>query len=286
MVWLCGRHPFAYPLINGQFISMKHSFRLLAVLMLLLTSVLNADAANAATTTPHYTYVIVHGATGGGWDWKTVARLLEAKGHEVYRPTLTGLGERVHLAGPEINLTTHIMDIVNVILFEDLYDVVLVGHSYGGMVITGAMDRIPERIRHVIYLDAAAPDDGQSALDVWGPLEPEHKIVDGLVCFSWLDSTKLPPRDVPQSLKTFTEPVSYKNPAALGLPVTFVAFFQGSVEERVAKDSSWKRAKARGWTTRTLASDHIAERTHPRELVALLEEAPLDRNSPPGTAGK
>lgn len=265
---------------------MKHSFRLLVVLILLITAVPNGDAADAATTTPHTTYVIVHGATGGGWDWKTVARLLEAKGHEVYRPTLTGLGERVHLAGPEINLTTHVMDIVNVILFEDLHDIVLVGHSYGGMVITGVIDRIPERISHVIYLDAAAPDDGQSALDVWGPFEPEHKVVDGLVCFSWLDSTKPPPRDVPQSLKTFTEPVSYKNPAALGLPVTFVAFFQGSVEERVAKDSSWKRAKARGWTTRTLASDHIAERTHPRELAALLEEAPLDRNSPKGTAGK
>src|SRR4051812_19715506 len=110
---------------------MKHSFRFLTALMLLFTVLPRGNAVEAATRSPRTTYVIVHGATGGGWDWKTVAGLLEAKGHEVYRPTLTGLGERVHLSNGEINLTTHVMDIVNVILFEDLHDVVLVGHSYG-----------------------------------------------------------------------------------------------------------------------------------------------------------
>ena len=84
----------------------------------------------------HYTYVIVHGASGGGWDWRTMDELLTAGGHTVYRPTLTGLGEKMHLANADINLTTHIDDIANVILFEDLDEVVLVGHSYGGMVIT------------------------------------------------------------------------------------------------------------------------------------------------------
>jgi pimeloyl-ACP methyl ester carboxylesterase len=86
-----------------------------------------------------YTYVLVHGASGGGWDWKTMDELLTADGHTVYRPTLTGLGENVHLSNPDIDLTTHINDIANVILFEDLKDVVLVGHSYGGMVITGVI---------------------------------------------------------------------------------------------------------------------------------------------------
>ncbi|HWA29408.1 MAG TPA: alpha/beta fold hydrolase [Lacunisphaera sp.] len=235
--------------------------------------------ASDRVTKPAYTYVIVHGATGGGWDWRTVGGLLEKDGHTVYRPTLTGLGERMHLANGDVNLTTHVNDIVNVILFEDLHDVVLVGHSYGGMVITGVMDRIPERLAHVIFLDAAAPADGQSALDVWGPLEPGHKVVNGLVNFSWLDGSKPLPRDVPQSLKTFTEPVSYRNPAAFKLPVTYVLFHEGSLAERVAADPSWARVKARGWTTRDLASNHVAERSHPRELAALLEAAVADRNA-------
>ncbi len=249
--------------------------------MLVITALVSARASEPAPSAPHYTYVIVHGATGGGWDWKTVDRLLTADGHTVYRPTLTGLGEKVHLASPDINLTTHINDIVNVILFEDLHDVVLAGHSYGGMVITGVMDRIPERISHVIFLDAAVPDDGQSALAIWGPFPPEHKVVDGLVNFSWLDSSKPAPRDVPQSLKTFTEPVSFKNPAAKLIPVTYTAFIPpGQSVEKKAGDPSWQRAKARHWTIRTLASDHVAERTHPKELVALLEDAPKDRNQP------
>ncbi len=252
---------------------------LACLLGVLLTPSFAAEPVPAA---PPHTYVIVHGATGGGWDWKVVDKLLTANGHTVYRPTLTGLGEKVHLANRDINLTTHINDIVNVILFEDLHDVVLVGHSYGGMVITGVMDRIPERISHVIFLDAAVPDDGMSATDVWGPFSPEHKVVDGQVQFSWLDASKPAPRDVPQSYKTFSEPVSYKNPATKLLPVTYVAFVPAgqSVEKRAESDNNWHRAKARGWTIRTLASDHVAERTHPKELTVLLEDAPKDRNQP------
>lgn len=261
---------------------MKTPIRLLVAPIFFFAAFIASHATEATTAKPHHTYVIVHGATGGGWDWKEVDHRLTADGHTVYRPTLTGLGEKIHLANPDINLTTHINDIVNVILFEDLHEVVLAGHSYGGMVITGVMDRIPERISHVIFLDAAVPDDGMSAIDLWGPLAPEHKIVDGQINFSWLDASKPAPRDVPQSLKTYTEPVSYKNPAAMKLPVTYVAFIPAgdSIEQRAAHDSSWSRAKARGWTIRTLASDHVAERTHPAELVALMEDAPTDRNSP------
>jgi pimeloyl-ACP methyl ester carboxylesterase len=257
---------------------MKYLSRLLPLVMLAITALVPCRAAEPT----HYTYVLVHGATGGGWDWKVVDKLLTANGHTVYRPTLTGLGEKVHLASPAINLTTHINDIVNVILFEDLHDIVLVGHSYGGMVITGVMDRIPERISHVIFLDAAVPDDGMSALDVWGPLSPNDKVVDGLVHFRWLDASKPAPRDVPQSLRTFTEQVSLKNPAAKKTPATYIAFIPAgeSEEKRAANDPNWKRAKARGWTIRTLASDHVAERTHPNELAVLLLDAPKDRNQP------
>ncbi|KAG1657127.1 Quinolinate synthase A [Nymphon striatum] len=177
----------------------------------LSTLVAKTVAPKALENNEKYTFVIVHGATGGGWDWKTVGQHLSAKGHTVYRPTLTGLGEKYHLASPEITLTTHIDDIVNMIIFEKLYEVVLVGHSYGGVVMTGVMDRIPQRIRHVTFVDAMVPDDGMSMIDV-KPLKPNYKVIKGMIHFPWLKFTKPYPRDVIQSLKTYTEPVSYKNP--------------------------------------------------------------------------
>lgn len=219
------------------------------------------------------TYILVHGASGGGWDWKIVDDLLNENGHRVYRTTLTGLGEKVHLSNPEIDLTTHINDIVNVILFEQLEEVVIVGHSYGGMVITGVMDEIPERIKHAIFLDAAVPKDGMSAIDLWGDTL-SGKAADGIFHFSWLDPGAPVPRDVPQSLKTLTEPVSFNDPLAKKLPATYVAFIPPGMglEERKS-DPSWQIAEARGWTVKTLVSDHNAQRSHPRELVELLQES-------------
>ena len=110
------------------------------------------------------TIVLVHGAWHGGWCYRDVARLLRALGHEVYTPTLTGLGERSHLQQLiAVNLETHVQDIINVVLWEDLTEIVLVGHSYGGMVITGVADRLPERIARLVYLDAFVPGrDGDS----------------------------------------------------------------------------------------------------------------------------
>jgi len=235
----------------------------------------DSSAAVVASEEPRYTFVIVHGASGGGWDWKTMDGLLTKRGHTVYRPTLTGLGERMHLNSPEIDLTTHVTDIVNVILFEDLSEVVLVGHSYGGMVITGVMDRIPLRISHAVFLDAAVPEDGKSAVDLWPSFISENHVVDGIVYFSWLDPTHPVPGDVPQSLKTFTEPVSFNNPEAIQLPATFIAFIadEQTVEDR-ATDPSWQNAKARGWSIQSLDSDHNAQRSHPEELADLLEAAP------------
>jgi pimeloyl-ACP methyl ester carboxylesterase len=111
-------------------------------------------------------FVICHGAWGGGWSWRKMRPLLRDGGHEVFTPTYTGLGERAHLAHPMIDLETHIQDILAVIRYEDLHGIVLVGHSYGGMVATGVADRVPERLAHLVYLDAFVPEDGQSLDDL------------------------------------------------------------------------------------------------------------------------
>jgi pimeloyl-ACP methyl ester carboxylesterase len=115
------------------------------------------------------TFVLVHGAFHGGWCWRDVAARLRASGHVVFAPTLTGLGERSHLAAPAVDLSTHVRDVVNLLEWEELGELVLVGHSYGGMVITGVADRRPERLAALIYLDALVPQDGQCALDLQPP---------------------------------------------------------------------------------------------------------------------
>ena len=112
------------------------------------------------------TYVLVHGAGHGGWCYQRVARLLRAEGHEVYTPSLTGLGERAHLLTPHVGLDTHIADIVSLLEHEDLTDVILAGHSYGGIVITGAADRALNRVAQLVYLDAAILYNGESLHDV------------------------------------------------------------------------------------------------------------------------
>jgi pimeloyl-ACP methyl ester carboxylesterase len=130
------------------------------------------------------TYVLVHGGGHGGWCYQRVAHLLRAEGHDVYTPTLTGLGERAHLLDDKVDLERHIADVAAVLRFEDLRDVILVGHSYGGMVITGAADRVPERVGRLVYLDAATPRNGQSLVDVAGPVinavRPMGEVVDGM----------------------------------------------------------------------------------------------------------
>jgi pimeloyl-ACP methyl ester carboxylesterase len=120
------------------------------------------------------TYVLVGGGWLGGWCWKEVARRLRGHGHDAYPVTLTGLGERVHLAGPEIDLDTHIADVVNLMDYEDLNGVVLVGHSYAGVVITGVADRAPGRLARLVYLDTGPPPDGVCLLDVYPPEARQH----------------------------------------------------------------------------------------------------------------
>lgn len=233
------------------------------------------DLGGDSAKTPGLTFVLVHGASGGGWDWRTMDELLTSRGHSVYRPTLTGLGERTHLNSPEINLTTHVTDIVNVIRFEKLEDIILVGHSYGGMVITGVMDAIPGLIRHAVFLDAAVPEDGQSAQDFWPDTMASHLVKDGIVYFNWLDPEGPVPGDVPQSLATLTEPVSFNDPAALALPATLILFTaEGATGASLEGNPSWENAGKRGWGRLTLVSDHNAQRTHPQQLADMLEAAP------------
>jgi len=262
----------------------RHLLFAIAFLLLPFASMRAADPTTSATPSPaspttaapHHTFVIVHGAWGGGWAFREVDRLLTADGHKVHRPTLTGLGEKVHLATRDTGLTTHVNDIVNVILFEDLHDVVLVGHSYGGMVITGVMDRVPERIRQVIFLDAAVPADGESMNSLRGRTPTAEQIASGFIMPGAAAAAKPIPHDVPQPLKTWTEPVTFKNPDAKKIPGTVVVFVVNAVAnaqllEGLKTHPSFLRANARNWATLTFDSDHNAQWSHPKELAALLE---------------
>lgn len=139
------------------------------------------------------TYVLVHGGGHGGWCYQPLARIVRSHGHAVHAPTLTGLGERAHLLSSAIDLDLHIEDIVQVLEYEDLRNVILVGHSYGGMVITGVADRAADRIGHLVFLDAATPRNGESLVDIAGPFmmaaRAQGRIVDGveLVLFPGTD---------------------------------------------------------------------------------------------------
>ena len=120
------------------------------------------------------TYVLVHGAWSGAHGFRHVRRLLQPQGHEVFTPSLTGIGERVHLVSPQVDLTTHVDDVVNQVLYEDLDDIVLLGFSYGGMVVTGALEHVATRVHQLVYLDAFVPDDGQSLVDLTGAPVPDR----------------------------------------------------------------------------------------------------------------
>jgi pimeloyl-ACP methyl ester carboxylesterase len=239
------------------------------------------------------TYVIVHGAWGGGWQFKTVDEMLSADGHKVYRPTLTGQGEHVNLASDKIDLDTHIQDVVNVIVWEDLHDVVLVGHSYGGMVITGVMNRVPDRIKRVVFLDAFLPDDGQSLNTSRGNTAARggnaatsqpgragrggrgfQPAADGLIYLGrGPNPNQPPPHDVGQAPLTLSQPVSFNNPAAKKLPVTYILTVdRGAQPQQDTFYPFYERAKARGYTVLTMEGDHNVQTSHPREVVELLEK--------------
>ena len=219
------------------------------------------------------TFVIVHGAWGGSWSFKQTDSILTSKGYTVYRPNLTGQGERVHLASPNIDLNTHILDVVNTILFEDLTDIILIGHSYGGMVITGVADSIPGRIKQLIYLDAFAPNDGESLMSARtdGQSVPGRNQTDDFLVPNWVNENTPLPHDVPQSMKTFTMPVSRKNQQALSLPATYILTIdEGKKPEDDDFFSFSQRALERGWKLVHMTADHNPQMTKANELVELL----------------
>jgi pimeloyl-ACP methyl ester carboxylesterase len=217
--------------------------------------------------------VMVHGAWAGGWHMRKVAPLLEARGDKVYTPTLSGLGERYHTATPAIGLDVHIEDIVNFILFEDLHEVILLGHSYGGMVITGVADRIPERIARLIYLDAYLPENGESLMSLrkGGSFPIEHMTRDGFVIPTWVKPDKPFPKDVPHPLKTFTDPITLKNPAAAKIPGTYILTVEkGKAPEDDEFYPAAERAKTRGWPVIVFEADHVPYWRKPAETAELL----------------
>lgn len=252
----------------------KRLLILFCLLLLWAEASVAAHAQAQKTDTPTKpTIVIVHGAWGGSWAFRKVEALLREKGFNVYRPQLTGQGERVHLARPDIGLSTHIDDVVNTILFEDLHDIILMGHSYGGMVITGVADRVPDRIHRLVYVDAFVPNDGESVMSIIGTrndfLKPMIK-GDYLVPM-WVKPDQPPPHDVPQSLKTFTEPIALKNKAALKLPATYILTVDAGKEAK--DDDFWaqaQRARERGWPVEQLTADHNAQWSAPEALVEML----------------
>lgn len=230
------------------------------------------SAESARTAESAGTIVFVHGAWGGGWDYKSMEAILGRQGYDVYRPSLTGLGERAHLNSPDVDLDTHIMDIVNVLEFEGLTDVILVGHSYGGMVITGVAHRVPERIAHLVYVDAILPKDGESVFGL-GDLEGEAFVV-GLAEERG-DGWRIPPywpevgKDVAHPLETFRQPIVLGNPDAEGIPATYVLTYEGEAEA----DGFYKyavRAKEWGWRYEELVTGHNPQRTMPNEYAEIL----------------
>lgn len=242
--------------------------------LILICSLTLVDVMPARAQSTKPIIVFVHGAWGGAWQFRKVDSLFTAKGYLVYRPTLTGLGERAHLASTHIGLKTHILDVVNTILFEDLHDIVLVGHSYGGMVVTGVADSIPDRINKLIYLDAFAPDNGESLFSILGAAGEgmKQRAVNGFVAPWWVKAGKLPPVDVPHPVKTLTDPVTLTNPARLKIPTTYILTVEKGKE---AKDDGFasqaERARQRGWPVLQLEADHNPQWFTPKTLMAMIE---------------
>src|SRR6266700_5062896 len=253
---------------KGDHPKMRIRRRFLAIVLLAFASQFLTVQVMAQNAKP--TIMIVHGAWGGAWAFRKVDAMLRDKGYNVYRPQLTGLGDRVHLSRPDIGLSTHIEDVVNTILFEDLHDIILVGHSYGGMVITGVADRVPDRIKRLVYIDALVPADGESVTTIFGNRNDFLKSMTkgDYVVPACMQPDQPPPKDVPQPLKTFTEPIVLKNKAARKLPATYILTVEKGKE---AKDDDFYsqslRAKDRAWPVLQLTADHNPQWSAPEVLV-------------------
>jgi pimeloyl-ACP methyl ester carboxylesterase len=230
------------------------------------------------------TFVLVHGAWHGGWCWQRAAPLLRAAGHEVVTPTLTGLGERSHLAYPTIDLSTHVQDLIATLEYDDLRDVILVGHSYGAVVITATAEQAADRIAQLVLLDGPIADDGQAVRDLLGPgawadfqaraaregdgwrIPPNSPAALGIT--DEVDAHWVAARLTPQPIKTFEQPVHLASAAARALARAYIFCAPprpGSILNQFAA-----RARAAGWRYHELTTGHDAMVTQPRELAAAL----------------
>jgi pimeloyl-ACP methyl ester carboxylesterase len=221
-------------------------------------------------------FVLVHGAWIGGWCWRPNAQALRKAGHEVFTPTLTGLGERSHLMNPGINLDTHIADIVNVFKHEELSDVVLVGHSYGGMVVTGVADALADKIRSLVYLDAFVPESGQALVDL-APPEPKPQPASDYALAplpaavfgakpevaAFVDA-----RTSPHPAACFAQPVKLTGGIERIKRKTYI---YANVPAPTAFTPFYEKARGKpGWTVHTLPCTHLVQVDMPNELTALL----------------
>lgn len=230
------------------------------------------------------TFVLVHGAWSGAHTFRKVRPLLQAAGHQVFTPCLTGLGERSHLTSPQVDLSTHVQDVVNAALYEDLSDVVLLGYSYGGMVVTGALAHVADRVAHLVYLDAFVPADGQCLADLAGVQRSEGTIGLGA---DWLVAP--PPRQMddpeeqkwsaarrtPHPIACFTEAVRLPQPLEeFPFSRTYV---KATGEPRpAAGDAFWTAAdhaqSSPAWRYREIATNHMIPSNRPEELAGVLLE--------------
>jgi pimeloyl-ACP methyl ester carboxylesterase len=231
---------------------------------------------------PQKTFLVCHGAWSAGWAWKKMHPLMQAAGHQLVTPTCTGLGERAHLASPAVDLETHIHDVLNVIHYEDLRDVVLIGHSYGGMVATGVADRARDRIAQLIYLDAFVPRDGQSLFDLnepaaasmraaakagegWrvppNPTPPDTSPAD----LDWLTA-----RRVNMPIKCFETTLKLQH-GELTLPRSYI--YATRIPPGDTFGQFARRAKSEsGWRYFEIDASHAPNVTAPEALMALLQE--------------
>ena len=221
------------------------------------------------------TFLVCHGAWSAGWAWKKVHPLMRAAGHTLITPSYTGLGERAHLASPMVDLETHIQDMLGVITCEDLTDIILVGHSYGGMVATGVADRAAERIRKLVYLDAFVPADGQSLFDARGPA-PTPPLIDGWLMApnpsapdtSEADLAWIAPRRRHQPVRCFSQKLSITGAVAT-LPRTYIyCAKKGPGDVFVQFRDRFQTDPA--WTYIEMDASHSPNVTAPEDLARVL----------------
>jgi pimeloyl-ACP methyl ester carboxylesterase len=228
------------------------------------------------------TFLVCHGAWSAGWVWKKMHPLMQAAGHRLVSPTYTGLGEREHLANAAIDLETHIQDILNVIRYEDLHDIVLIGHSYGGMVATGVADRARGRVAQLIYLDAFVPRHEQSLFDLNAPAEQgmrdAAKAGDGWRVPPNPTPPDTPPEDVawlaerrvPQPLKCFEVPLALRD-GELTLPRSYIYALRAPPADTFRPFAERARTEA-GWRYAEIDASHSPHVTAPNELMTLLQQ--------------